>query len=42
MLGRERKVNANASAQTSCYDILGSYSGLVEDSGRPGGDAVLF
>ena len=42
MLGRERKINANASAQTYCYDILGSHRGLVEDSGRSGGDAVLF
>ena len=42
MLGRERKINANASAQTYCYDILGYHRGLVEDSGHSGGDAVLF
>jgi hypothetical protein len=42
MPGRKRKVNANSSTQTCCSDILGSHSGLVEDLGRPGGDAVLF
>ena len=42
MLRRGREVNVNASTQTCCYDILGSHSGLVEDSGRRGGEAVLF
>ena len=42
MLRRERKENANASTQTWCCNILGPHSGLVEDSGRPGRDAVLF
>ena len=42
MVGRERKINANASTQACCCDILGSHSGLVEDSFRPGRDAVLF